>query len=405
MAAENDLAHLRLLREVMRRADNADDALLRDPLVAAVHYSCQALTPTSWLAQCSAERNTFLDTPAQPSNRVLRSRIRDRVGQCAADLSGSTIAPGVTTRCGRSSRSRRVGRHHNPLDAILRAPAVQPMAYLHAPSRHTAPVLMLRSLHLPGEYADPAPGLELPYCRFCHKTVHRDDEGQVSEAELRWRHICHYICGCPAIPAAEHARHDFRTAISALALRSDMQLDVPMSVMDVSLPMDHRTLMALLLDPGSVCTAAPHALPSCARVVSDFLTAIGHAVCTAPLLAECVPCVSSAAARGRCSYEYGLLQRGAGSTQDSENHRVRKPTCTGRRGHEQRHHRYVPSQKRTHARPQKERQDQPDRTEDAIYIQPTPDQPAKPTTAATSTGNPGRYACTEETTPNQPTPD
>jgi hypothetical protein len=146
-----DLAHLRMLREVMRRADNADDALLRDPLVAAVHSSCQALTPTSWLAQCSAERNTFPDTPAQPSNRVLRSRIRNRVGQCAADLSGSTIAPGVTTRCGRSSRSRRVGRHHNPLDAILCAPAAQPMAYLHAPSRHTAPVLMLRSLHLPGE--------------------------------------------------------------------------------------------------------------------------------------------------------------------------------------------------------------------------------------------------------------
>jgi Reverse transcriptase (RNA-dependent DNA polymerase) len=59
MAAEIDLAHLRMLREVMRRVDNADDALLRDPLVAAVHSSCQSLTPTSWLAQCSAERNTF----------------------------------------------------------------------------------------------------------------------------------------------------------------------------------------------------------------------------------------------------------------------------------------------------------------------------------------------------------
>jgi hypothetical protein len=233
MAAENDLAHLRLLREVVRRIDNADDALLRDPLVAAVYSSCQALTPSSWLAQCSAERNTFPDTPAQPSNRVLRSRIRDRVGQRAADLSGSTIAPGVTTRCGRSSRCRRVGRHRNPLDAILRAPAAQPMAYLHAPSHHTALVLMLRSLHLPGEYADPAPGLDLPDCRFCHMTVRRDDEGQVSEAELRWRHVCHYICGCPAIPTAVQACHDFSTAMSALALRSDMQLDVPLSVIDV----------------------------------------------------------------------------------------------------------------------------------------------------------------------------
>jgi hypothetical protein len=180
------------------------------------------------------------------------------------------------------------------------------MGYLRAPSRHAAPVLKLRSLHLPGEYADPAPGLDQPYCRFCHKTVHQDDEGQVSEAELRWRHICHYVCpaipaGMPAIPAAVHARYDFRTAMSALALRSDMQLDVPLSVLDVSLPVDRQALMAFILDPGSVCTAAPHALPSCARVVSDLLTAVGHAVCTAPLLAECVPPVPSAAARGRCS--------------------------------------------------------------------------------------------------------
>jgi hypothetical protein len=34
-----------------------------------------------------------------------------------------------------------------------------------------------------------------------------------------------------------------------------------------------------------------------------------------------------------------------------------------------------------------------------------PDQPAKSTTAATSTGNPGRYARTEDITPDQPTPD
>jgi hypothetical protein len=89
MAAENDLAHLRMLRE-KRRVDNADDALLRDPLVAAVHSTCQALHPASWLAQCSAERNTFANGPAQPSNRVLRSRIRARIGQQAADLSRST---------------------------------------------------------------------------------------------------------------------------------------------------------------------------------------------------------------------------------------------------------------------------------------------------------------------------
>jgi hypothetical protein len=144
----------------------------------------------------------------------------------------------------------------------------------------------------------------LPYCRLCHRTVHRDDEGQVAETELRWRHICHYICECPAIPTAEQARRNFRTAMSALTLRPDVQLDVPLSVLDVSLSMDWRALMAILLDPGIACAAAPHALPACTRDVSDFLNAIGHAVCTAALLAECVPSVPSAAARGRCSYEY-----------------------------------------------------------------------------------------------------
>jgi hypothetical protein len=157
---------------------------------------------------------------------------------------------------------------------------------------------------LPGEYANPAPGLDLLYCHFCHITMQRDDEEQLSEAKLRWRHICHDICGCPTNPAAVHVRHDFRTAMSALAFRSDMQIDVPLSVLDVSLPVDRQTLMAFLLVPGFVCTATP-ALLSCTRVVSDFLTAIGHAVCSAPLLADCVPPVPSAAARGRCSCEYG----------------------------------------------------------------------------------------------------
>jgi hypothetical protein len=132
MAAENDLAHLRMLREVMRSVDNADKALLRGPLVAAVQSTCQDRNPT-WLAQCSSERNTFTDGPAQPSNRVLRSRIHARVGRRAADLSQSTIAPVVTTRSGRSPRSRRIGQHHNPLDALLRAPAAKPMGYLQAP--------------------------------------------------------------------------------------------------------------------------------------------------------------------------------------------------------------------------------------------------------------------------------
>jgi hypothetical protein len=43
-------------------------------------------------------------------------------------------------------------------------------------------------------------------------------------------------------------------------------------------------------------------------------------------------------------YREGQVQRRV------QNHRVRKPTCTGRQGHERRRHRDVPSQKRTHAR-------------------------------------------------------
>jgi hypothetical protein len=46
-AAENDLAHLRMLREVVRHAGNADDVLLHDPLAAAVHSTCQAEGPQS----------------------------------------------------------------------------------------------------------------------------------------------------------------------------------------------------------------------------------------------------------------------------------------------------------------------------------------------------------------------
>jgi hypothetical protein len=227
------------------------------------------------------------------------------------------------------------------MDALLCAPAAKPMGYLDAPSRHTAPVLLLRSWHLPWEYADPAPGLALPHCRSFHETVDRDDEGQVSEAELRWRHICHYACGCPAIPAAVQARHGFRTAMCALALRSDMQLDVPLSVLDVSLPVDLQARSAILLDPGSVCMRL-HV--HCRRVrASSPISWPPLVTMCAPLLAECVPSVPSTAARGRCSYEYGLLQRGAGAIQGSEKHRVRKPTCTGRQGYERRHHRYVPS--------------------------------------------------------------
>jgi hypothetical protein len=51
--------------------------------------------------------------------------------------------------------------------------------------------------------------------------------------------------------------------MSALVFRSDMHLDVPLSVLDVTLPVDRQALMAFLLDPESVCTVTS----SCTAVV------------------------------------------------------------------------------------------------------------------------------------------
>jgi hypothetical protein len=47
----------------------------------------------SWIARYTAVRNACETIPAQPSNRVLQSNVRARVGQRAPDLSGSMIAP------------------------------------------------------------------------------------------------------------------------------------------------------------------------------------------------------------------------------------------------------------------------------------------------------------------------
>jgi hypothetical protein len=67
---------------------------------------------------------------------------------------------------------------------------------------------------------------------------------------------------CKHRHAAVHPRHDFGMAMCELALQLDMQLDVPLSVL---------ALMAFLLDYGCIYAANPHALPSCIRIISDFL--------------------------------------------------------------------------------------------------------------------------------------
>jgi hypothetical protein len=134
IAADNDLAHLQMLREVKHRVSNEDEVPPHDPLVAAVHCTCQAHCHNSWIAQCPAVRNTFAEIPAQPSNRILRACFRARAGQRAADLSGSMIAAVVTTRYLRSSWSSHVSRQCDPVPQFCEA---------YGPLACTVPVLML----------------------------------------------------------------------------------------------------------------------------------------------------------------------------------------------------------------------------------------------------------------------
>jgi hypothetical protein len=127
-------------------------------------------------------------------------------------------------------------------------------------------VLMLRSLHLLGNHNDPSPGLDLPYCR----SVTRRCTGVKKVKCLRLSYAG-AITSANALPSLLLCRrHDFRTSMSALALRVGMQFDVPLSVMDVSLSVEQQALMAFLLDHGFVCTAEPHTLPSCTSFVSNF---------------------------------------------------------------------------------------------------------------------------------------
>jgi hypothetical protein len=78
-------------------------------------------------------------------------------------------------------------------------------------------------------------------------------------------------------------------------------------------------------------------------------------------------------------YREGQVQRRIQKTMGSGN----RPAQDDEAMNADLHHRYALSQKRTHVRPQKERQDQPDRTQDTIDDQPTPGQPADTTPAAT----------------------
>jgi hypothetical protein len=68
------------------------------------------------------------------------------------------------------------------------------------PSQHAAPVLMFWSLHLLGDYANFFLLLALIFrCRFCHRTVHRNEEGHAPEAELQWR--TSVSTAAPALPS------------------------------------------------------------------------------------------------------------------------------------------------------------------------------------------------------------
>jgi hypothetical protein len=90
--------------------------------VVAIHSSCQALSPTSWFAQCRAERNTFADfIPAQPTTGSsaprsvlgLASGLQICLGLCERLLSplGVVAPPGPSGLAGIITHSMRFYAH------------------------------------------------------------------------------------------------------------------------------------------------------------------------------------------------------------------------------------------------------------------------------------------------------
>jgi hypothetical protein len=167
---------------------------------------------------------------------------------------------------------------------------------------------------------------------------------------------------CPAISAAGHVCCTFSAAMSELGLQLNMQL---LLLSAESLTEDQQALVFFLIlhDPSvfRCCFSCIDAIGSSPIFQSPrvMLCALPHwllNVCALFLPWHVVDgCVTPEICHTQhehqpCDcivYAHGLLQRGAGSSQGSENHWVRKPTCIGQRGHERTHHLYVPSQTRT----------------------------------------------------------
>jgi hypothetical protein len=143
-----------------------------------------------------------------------------------------------------------------------------PMAYLHAPFRHTAPVLLTQSLHLLGGYFSAAPGLDLPYWRFCHAR-HVGADGDMRRCTSPASHLS--VC-LPSthISAAAQVRLAFRFSLEDVTAHFEKRLDAPLLVLLSSAGVAQRAVIVYLLDPASTCAPHAQAVPSCAHIVSTL---------------------------------------------------------------------------------------------------------------------------------------
>jgi len=287
--AENDLAHLRLRRRAVQGL-SVDDT---DPLLAAVYTHMQRGAGTPWLQQCERGRNSLNGLPVEPSNAQLRAAVRQREGQRMAERAASIPHRDLSASAGSTRpRSQRASGtaavsvlHTNPLSPLLAAPAGVREAFLRAPARDVAPVLMLRSLHLPSDRAAHAAYTRDSYkCMFCGHCV-ADPECTCTEAELRWRHIRHSLCACASVPGVASARHGLHSSAVGVAMGAQF---ARVRAGCTRAAADPAVLLPFLLNPASVCGAQSPLISSLVGLASEFLCAAGTALAMAPLAASCV---------------------------------------------------------------------------------------------------------------------
>jgi hypothetical protein len=107
----------------------------------------------------------------------------------AASIPHRDHVPSVGSKRPRSQQGRGTAvvsvLHTNTLSPLLATPIAVPEAFLRAPAKDVAPVLMLRSLHLPSNQdTHAAYTRDSCKCMFCDQCV-SDPECVCTNAELR----------------------------------------------------------------------------------------------------------------------------------------------------------------------------------------------------------------------------